>query len=226
MTCGDIFKKQGQEIRAKLKAELEGKEGVDSEKVSFVCCLINPLKPQPIRVNNEVKNGWQVVGYKFNISEPMKLPVAPLQSSNPIDVSGVTYEANPHPAGEIVLNLVETATFMSRVEFAGKFTGGDKPVVLRASFKKKDLENVTPNLKLLSPNGSIKEGAEEIATYTVEGSRHTNGVIKPEYAEKFGVLLEKRTGGRGKTAAPKKGESTANIAAAFRDMYAKKYGVQ
>ena len=232
-TLVDRFKKSGRDARTNMTDDQKAIEGSDSDKVAFVACLMNPMKIQQRQTKQGPVKSYQVVGYKFKLNKDIVLPVAPLQSADVIDCAPVRDDDKATPAGTVVaLNLVETAALMSRIEFAGKFSGDPNAVVtlhVKASEKDGTAPVYKPNLKC--EGKSIKESFEYIATFDTKTEknangdmveRHTSPVIIPEYAEKFGKLLEKKSAARGQGKAPAaKGESSKDIAAAFRNLYAK-----
>lgn len=223
---GNEFKESGLAARNAMSDDEKALEGSKRDKVAFVCALGNPMKKQVRVQDGQGKPSYEVVGYKFKLAESMSVPNAPIKKDfkSLVDVEGITEVQAP--AGEIVLNLVETGAFISKLEFAGQFTGGEKPVSITAKMSRNRTEPL-PTLRLTDPKGSIKVGMDEIATVVGADAEGKGGTpqIKPEYAEKFSVLYEKRSAGRKKGGSAKsKGETSANIAAAFRQLYAKKQG--
>lgn len=220
----DQFKASGAKARAQMTEDQKAIEGTKSDKVAFICALGDPNKKQSRKEGKMNKDSNVVVGYKFKVLEDMEVPNAPLKADfkNLIDVEPVTMV--PVKAGQIVsLNLVETGMFITRVEFAGKFTGEGTEVNISAKHSQNRLEPL-PALRNGANSGSIKANMELIADM-VGASETSKGTpkIKDEFAEKFSMLYTKRSAGR-KTAsgAKKEGESTKDIAAAFRALYAKK----
>ena len=222
---GNAFKSTGAAARQAMSEDEKALEGSKRDKVSFICALGNPAKSQVRVENGQPVKSHEVVGYKFNIAEPMMIPNAPLSKDGKSLVDTEPATEIQAPAGEIVLNLVETGMFISKLEFAGQFTGGDKPVSITAKIAA-NREEPLPVLRLTDPKGSIKTSMDYIAV--MQGADEANGVkgtpvVKPEYADKFAVLFTKKTATRGGSAkAKEKGETSANIAAAFRALYAKK----
>ena len=221
--AGKAFKAQGESARASMSEQEKALEGSKRDKVSFICALGNPAKSQVRVQDGKQIPSCEVVGYKFNLAEPMMVPNAPIKEGfkNILDVEPAT--EIQAPAGEIVLNLVETGMFISKLEFAGQFTGGDKPVSLTAKMSQ-GRPDPLPTLRLTDPKGSIKVGMDEIATMVGdENGGKGKPQIKDEYRDKFAVIYTKRSAGRkGTGAAKKKGETSADIAAAFRQYFANK----
>lgn len=216
----DAFKAKGELLRKKLSEDEKKLEGSKSDKVQFICALGDPSRKQARTKDKVSVNSYVVVGYKFKVLEDMTIMKAPYKETykSPFDVEQATPVAVK--AGEIVsLNIMETAMFISKIEFAGCFNGGGKEVTLSAAAAK-DREQVLPILKL--KDGSIKEGMELIAEMigVGEGKKGTPQV-KEEYKKDFGVLFTKKAMERKKksTASKAKGESQKNLAAAFRAMF-------
>lgn len=217
------FKQDGAAARAQMSEDQKAVEGSKSDKVAFVCALGDPNRKQPRKENNQSLPSYVVVGYKFKVLEDMTVPFAPIAANwkTPLDVE--PSQQRPVKAGEIVaLNIVETAMFISRIEFAGKFTGEGTAVTLSAK-SSQDRQDPLPILNKVGA-GSVKEGMELIADM-VGATADTKGtpVIKEEYKPSFGALYNKQSLTR-KSATAKKnaGEGYADIAAAFRQFYAGK----
>lgn len=217
------FKQDGANIRSQYTADQKALEGSKSDKVAFVCALGDPNKKQARVEGKQSIDSYAVVGYKFKALEDMTVPFAPIKEGfkSLTDVEPATEK--PVKAGEVfALNLVETAQLISRIEYAGKFCGEDETVVLsvKASKSREEL------LPILSKQGagSIKSNMELIAEMqgATADSKGTP-VIKPEFADSFGKLYVRKTAKRGTGTRDKKaGEGQANIAAAFRNLYASK----
>ena len=161
----ESFRNNGASEREAMSEDQKQLEGSASDKVAFVCALGNPAKPQKRVENGKPVDSYQVVGFRFNLSESMNIPVAPLKHGckSLIDVEGLT-EVN-HPAGMVDLNLLEMGAFISKIEFAGTFTGGDKPVMLSAKVSK-DRDEPLPILKLAdSKNGFFQLWSLSVCIY-------------------------------------------------------------
>ena len=217
----EAFKASGAQDRSNMTADQKAAEGSKSDKVAFICALGDPNRKQA-RVENKVSvPSYVVVGYKFKVLEDMTVPYAPIKSSkSPLDEEPISGRAVK--AGDIVaLNIVETADFISRIEFAGEFAGGAKTVNLSAKIAD---DRAEPLPILTADKGSVKENMELIADM-VGATADFKGTpkIKDEYKDTFGVLYAKTSAGKktGSTAA-KSGESCKDIAAAFRSLYASK----
>lgn len=219
----DAFKQQGAALRAQMTDDQKALEGSKSEKVAFVCALGDPNKKQARVEAKQSIDSYAVVGYKFKALEDMTVPFAPLKADwkSIIDVEAPT--ERQVKAGEVfALNLVETAQLISRIEYAGKFSGEDNVVVLSA----KSSKDRTEPLPVLTKQGagSIKVGMELIAEMqgAGEGVKGTP-VIKDEFKDTLGNLYAKKRIVKGsKSANRKAGEGQADIAAAFRNLYASK----
>lgn len=222
-TKTEQFKQDGANIRSQYTDDQKALEGSKSDKVAFVCALGDPNKKQARVEGKQSIDSYAVVGYKFKALEDMTVPFAPIKEGfkSLTDVEPATEK--PVKAGEVfALNLVETAQLISRIEYAGKFCGEDEVVVLsvKASKSREEL------LPILSKQGagSIKSNMELIAEMQgVTADSKGTPVIKPEFADSFGKLYVKKTAKRGTgTKDRKAGEGQANIAAAFRNLYASK----
>lgn len=218
----DAFKAKGATLRSQMSEDQKALEGSKSDKVAFVCALGDPNRKQA-RVEGKVsKDSYTVVGYKFKALEDMTVPFAPLRADwkTPLDVEVPTEKQVK--AGEVFhLNLVETARLISRIEYAGKFTGEGTTVALSVK-SSKDRPEPLPILGKAGA-GSIKENMELIAVMQGADGNGNKGtpVIKEEYAETFGNLYTKKKISKKSAGATKKaGEAQADIAAAFRDYYA------
>lgn len=218
----EAFRQEGAAIRAQMTEDQKAAEGSKSDKVAFVCSLGNPAKRQNRVEKSQNIASHEVVGYKFKVLEDTVVPVAPYVSSNILDVAPATEKTVK--AGEVVaLNLVETAMFMSRIEYAGKFTGEGTGVNLTVR-SAKDRTDPLPVLQLAG-EGSIKSTMELVGDIVGAGADGKGGTVtvKPEYQETFGKLFEKRRLGRQAAGKIKKaGNAQANIAAAFRSYYQSK----
>ena len=220
---GIAFRKQGEAARAGMSEDEKAREGEKRDKVSFICALGNPAKKQMRVQDKENIDSFEVVGYKFNLAEPMMVPNAPLKEKFKDLTDCEPATEVQAPAGEVFLNIVETGIFISRLEFAGQFTGGDKPVSLQAKVSG-NREHPMPVLHLNNSAGSIKVGMELVGQVasTDDKGKATSYKAFPQYEEKFGKLFMKRRVQKGATPDKKKGETTADIAAAFRQLYANK----
>lgn len=220
-----VFTQKGASLRAQMTEDQKAIEGSKSDKVAFICTLGDPNKKQSRKEGKENKPSFTVVGYKFKVLEDMEVPKAPLKADfkSFIDVEPPTMV--PVKAGTVVvLNLVETGMFISRTEFAGRFTGEGQEVSITAKHSQNRTEPL-PVLRQSSGAGSIKSNMELIAdmvgaTATSKGTPK----IKEEFAEVFGVLYTRKSAGKKSTggADRKEGEATKNVAAAFRALYAGK----
>lgn len=222
-TKTEQFKQDGANIRSQYTDDQKALEGSKSDKVAFVCALGDPNKKQARVEGKQSIDSYAVVGYKFKALEDMTVPFAPIKEGfkSLTDVEPATEKAVK--AGEVfALNLVETAQLISRIEYAGKFCGEDDVVVLSVKASK-SREELLPILSKQG-TGSIKSNMELIAEMqgATADSKGTP-VIKPEFAESFSNLYVKKVAKRGTGTKDKKaGEGQANIAAAFRNLYASK----
>ena len=223
VTKTDAFKQQGASLRAQMSEDEKALEGSKSDKVAFVCALGDPNRKQARVENKATIPSYVVVGYKFKVLEDMTVPFAPIRQDmkTVLDVEPAT--ERQVKAGEVVaLNIVETAMFISRMEFAGKFTGEGTSVFLSAKTSQ-DRPEPLPILNKTG-NGSIKDNMELIADM-IGADANTKGTpqIKEEYKESFGAIYAKKSLTKKSAGSAKKaGEGQADIAAAFRNYYASK----
>lgn len=223
-TATSQFKATGAAARKLLTEDQKAIEGSKSDKVAFVCALGDPNKSQTRVEGGKPVDSYTVVGYKFKVLEDTTVPVAPLKEGFKHLADVGEFSEMPVKAGTIVaLNLVETGAFISRLEYAGKFSGEGEEVGITAKCSA-SREVPLPVLRRLSSSGSIKDNMELIADMVgASGDNKGTPKIKDEYAEKFAVLYAKRSAGKKSAGVGKKpGESTEDVAAAFRAFYAKK----
>ena len=218
------FRKEGANIRAVMSDADKAAEGSKSDKIEFLNCLGDPTKPVAVKVGGEVKKSgyYKVCGYELKALEDMEVPVAPFVEQVKGNYLNVVDEITTRPvkAGEVFhLNIVETAALISQVEFAGRFTGGNKEVILGAT-SSKDREDPLPILRLADPQaGSIKDGMQLVGTVKTADAP---AKVLDQYADTFANLFNRARGpiGDGKGRAVKQPER--DYAAAFRNMFLKK----
>lgn len=220
----EAFKASGAAARAQMSEDQKAMEGSKSDKVAFVCALGDPSRKQPRVENKTSVPSFVVVGYKFRALEDMTVPKAPLRQNpqSPVDVEEPT-ERQVAAGEEFHMNLVETAMLISKVEYAGRFSGEGTQVALSVKVAN-DRPEPLPILLKVGP-GSIKENMELIADMVGGDGDKNRGTaqVKPEYAETFGALYTRRSMQKKSAGAAKKaGEAQADIAAAFRAYYGKK----
>lgn len=223
VTKTDAFKQQGASLRAQMSEDEKALEGSKSDKVAFVCALGDPNRKQARVENKATIPSFVVVGYKFKVLEDMTVPFAPIRQDmkTVLDVEPAT--ERQVKAGEVVaLNIVETAMFISRMEFAGKFTGEGTSVFLSAKTSQ-DRPEPLPILNKTG-NGSIKDNMELIADMIgADATNKGTPQIKEEFKESFGAIyVKKNLTKKSAGSAKKAGEGQADIAAAFRNYYASK----
>lgn len=221
----EAFKKQGAAERAKMSEDQKAMEGSKSDKVEFLCALGDPARKQSRQEQNTAIPSYVVVGYKFKVLEDGTVPYAPIKDDwkTPLDVEPIS--SRPVKAGDVVaLNIVETADFISRIEYAGKFTGGNIGVYIGSKIANDRVEPLPVLNK--EGKGSIKENMELVADM-VGGDGTSKGgakpVVKEEYADTFGVLYRRKSLGNKSAGSSKaRGETQAELAAAFRALYSGK----
>lgn len=220
----EAFKAKGKAIRASMSEDQKAAEGSKSDKVAFVCALGDPSRKQARVEKKASVPSYVVVGYKFRALEAMTVPKAPLKEGgkNPLDVEEAT-ERQVGAGEEFHLNLVETAMLISRVEYAGRFSGEGTQVALSVKVSAERQEPLPILTKVGA--GSIKENMELIADMVGgDGTEKNRGTaqVKEEYRETFGALYTRRSLQKKSAGANKKpGEGQADIAAAFRAYYGK-----
>lgn len=214
------LKAQGASIREQASKDEKDAEGQRTGEIEFVSCLGDPAAKRKIMGPVDEATGKAttlpthlVVGYQFKALADIDVPVKPLKGKNLYEVEA---QGTKHvSAGEVFsLNIMETAELISRVEYAGWFTGGDKKVFLSVVFGKSD-DKPHPVLKMADGNGSIKSNMTMIANMVGD---------KPELKEEFKPTFEKYYIPKGRVSKPGAktrvaGEDAKNLAAAFRTMF-------
>lgn len=223
VTKTEAFKQQGASIRAQMSEEDKALEGSKSDKVAFVCALGDPNRKQARVEQKTSKASYVVVGYKFKALEDMTVPFAPLRADWKTILDTEPVQERQVKAGTVfALNIVETAHLISKLEYAGKFSGEGTTVTLSAKTSA-DREEPLPVLNKVGA-GSIKENMELIADMV--GATATNKgtpKIKEEFAETLGNLYAKKSLTKKSAGASRRsGEGQADIAAAFRNFYKSK----
>lgn len=221
-TKTEAFKARGVALRAQMSDDQKAVEGSKSDKVAFVCALGDPSRKQARVENKTSVPSYVVVGYKFKALEDMTVPKAPLKQGMKTILDVEPAADRQVAAGEeFALNIVETAMLISRVEYAGRFSGEGTQVALSVKMAG-DREDPLPILNKVGA-GSIKENMELIADMVGgDGTEKNRGTaqVKDEYAETFGALYTRRSLTKKSAGAVKKtGEGQADIAAAFRAYY-------
>ena len=222
------FKARGESIGAKMSEEEKAREGVKRGAIAFVCALGNPKQRQDRVAAGKNVVCWKPVGYKFKALEDITVPVIPLKENYQtlIDVAIENATEVPVKAGEeFVCNLREYGALISRTEYNGIFNGEGKEVYLGVTFSG-SRQDPYPILK--AKDGSIKANMELVADEEditgADGSTIKKYTVKPEYAEKFGVLFKARSAsrtGRGTAKTSEQGVAASCIARALADYYAK-----
>lgn len=220
---GAKFRADGALARQGMSEDQKALEGSKSDTVAFVATLGNPAKGQPRKKGGEYIPSNKVCGYQVKVLEDTMIPVAPLKEDckDELDVQ-FTGTERPAKAGEIVtLNVVETAMFITRVEYAGTFSGEGKNVYISATISKSKAD---PSPCLRAADGSIKENMIMVAE--MKGQKDGKGghaEVKEEFKEQFAPLFRARSTRRqGDGSARKAGESIMDTAAAFRALYGSK----
>ena len=225
----EAMRRTGAELRANMTAEDKNIEGSKRDKVQFITSLGDPTRLQARQEKNKDVKSYKVVGYKFQALEDMTIYKAPYKEDFQSFVDVVDeVEEREIKSGEIfVLNLVETAMLISRLEYSGIFCGGDGPEVHLSVKFSSDRSEPLPILTFKKNEGSIKAHMEMIADMV--GANESTGyrgepVIKEEFKDDFHMLYNKYTSGRkASSTRMTAGSASENLSAAFRDAYSKKF---
>lgn len=216
------FKNHGSALIAQMSDEDRAKLGSMSNTLTFVKCAGDPQKQQSKTTQGKAEPSHKVVGYLFKSSVDITVPFAPLKQgcTCPTDVEERT--DREVKAGEVfVLNNVETAMLLGRPEYSGKASGeGGKVVTLTVKASKSSKNALLPVLR--TPDGSIKDGMDLIATKTVGADGKDVWELKEFYKESYGAYYQKRTAVRSGKSSSSALESCVSLAAAFNEMYNKK----
>lgn len=216
------FKDRGAALGAQLTEEQIALEGSKSGDVAFVCAVGNPKQKQDRVSKGQSVPCYKPVGYKFKALADIKVPVLPLKDGCKtlidVDVQAET-EVAVKKGQTFVCNLREYGALISRPEYGGTFDGEGKRVYLGVTFSG---ERLDPYPILKAAEGSVKETMDLIADVTKNADGTDKYTIKPEYEEKFAVLLKPRKIERnsaGGAKASEAGQSAKNVARALSDWY-------
>lgn len=208
------FKASGQATRESYTEEEKAIEGSKSDKIEYVIALANPARSVKRVEKGENKASFQVVGYRFKALEACTVPEAKLLSkTNPMECGEIT--ERPVKAGEeFDLNLFEMGVMISKLEYGGIFNGGGDEVVMHVTMSA--ARNNEPLTVLKRRSAPIKDNIILIADVDEKNGKKSY-TVKPEFAEKFGVLFTKRKSKAGSAAGTATGESPKDLSAAFRN---------
>ena len=215
-SASDQFRQEGANIRSTMSEDEKAVEGSKSDMVAFVAALGNPARKQDRVEGNKSIPCYEVVGYKFKALEDMTVPFIPLKSADPFNV-GEESERQVKAGETFHLTIYETAMLISKIEYAGKFSGEGDAVVLSAK-SSKNRPTPLPILKKAASSGSIKSNIELVADMQgdANGGKGTP-IVKEEYKEKFAVIFaRKKVDKEGVVKQQRTGEAAADLAAAFR----------
>lgn len=205
----------GQRIIATLSEEERAKLGAKSSTLHFKYLLGLDSKKSSMRVNkNESKPCATPVGLVFQSDIDIEVPVFDiLQDTAPTEIPTKSVKAGE----EFILSYLEYMYLMLRDDYMGLASYNGDPTACYFSAKlpkflsgKKSLPTPTANLR----SGSIKETIVAID----EQSNQGGWVIKDEYKEKFGKLLEKRRPRRNTTGGKKSVPTPHAVAASLRNI--------
>lgn len=215
----EAFKAIGAAARAQYTEDQKALEGSKQDKVAFVACLGDPARSQSRKTKGEYTGSFRVVGYRFKALEDMDVPKAPFAENckDLLDVVQPPTMVKVKAGEEVNLNIVESAMFICRPEFAGTFSGEGKTVFVNAvcSANRKD-----PYPALKTTEGSIKENMIMVAEMEgqVDGKGGT-AKVKPGF-EDFAPLFKKtKTRRTGASGAGRQNTAVKDTAAAFRSLY-------
>lgn len=207
------FKASGAAARENYSDEEKALEGSKSDKVQYVIALANPARAVKRVEKGENKASYMVVGYRFKALEDMMVPSAPMLSkTNPMECGDVT-EVPVKKGQEFDLTLFEMGVMISKIEFGGIFNGGGDEVVMHVTMSAQ--RNNEPLTVLKRRSAPIKDNITLIADVTEKNGKKSYEV-KPEFAEKFGILFTKRKSKAGSASSAVAGESPKDLSAAFR----------
>ena len=183
--------------------------GKDSNKLHFVASLGDPSNPDTTTDDKGVKKVTStIVGYRMKADIDLEVPTVEVGDDfkkNLMSFKGDTNATKLVPAGtEFDLTRFELGMLISRPEFNGRASGGDKPVVCsyNTSVKKGSAGNVMTtsgataipsiSLKATTQGASIKDyPIIDVLDYTSEkqenGTVRKTRTIKPGF-EKFSAL--------------------------------------
>lgn len=223
----DAFKAKGRAAREQLTEDQKAAEGSKSATLSYLGVLVDPSKKANRTGSGRANFPCHLnVGFAFVSSEDITVPVIPYTSTftSVVDVDFSAATEVTVPAGQkIYVNNMELAALLSKPEYAGKANGtanGASPVALSVSFsEKRGADSPLPILRPTDGGGSVKLVSIPIAdaAETAPDGKVLRWQVKPEFAEKFGVLFRKKTASRPVGTAPKAvGEAEKDVAAAFR----------
>ena len=190
------FQQGGEDLRKNMSLQELKQEGKKSSTIKLLYCLTDKRR---------VKNGKSaVVGFRLYTTEEVTYTEYKLNNNfkNLLDCTKLgekTVSAN----SEFIVNLREMVELISRVEYAGEFTGDGITAYLSA----KDI------LKAGYMFPMIKVRDKLISEYCVAIQDSDNNML-PEYQDKFGVINTRVTVNRHYSS-----DSVRDIAAAFRDLY-------
>lgn len=221
------FKDLGESIGEKMSLEEKALEGTKCGAIQFVCAIGNPKQKQDRVSGGQAVPCFKPVGYKFKALEDVSVPCIPLKEDQTslidVDVAAQS-EVKIKKGTEFQLNLREYGELISRTEYNGIFNGGGQEVYVGVTFSG---DRTEPYPILKSSAGSVKANMDLIANVTEtskDGKVVKSYEVKPEYAEKFAVLLKTRSAsrtGKGGTKSSEAGQSAKAVARALSAYYAK-----
>lgn len=213
----DAFYKKGADARANMTKEEADAEGSASGSIEFVTCIGNPKKLVTDSSASDGEKKPQVVGYIFKSNKPITIKRVPFvehtKDAVKVNFDAIT-EETVEAGVEFKLNLIETALLLSRVEYAGKASGGAITALLISRFAQSRTEP-QPALRRLNGEGSIKSGMVLIGSQQADGSWAVNPGFE-SFSNFFDTERVVRSGSKAKV------DPEKEAAAAFRALYAAK----
>lgn len=165
-------------------------------------------------------DSFETVGLKLKSDKPVSVPVIDIRHNQLTGIPEGAIGSKDVAAGEIfVLSMMEFMYFIIREEYSGACsdgrgdTAGLTLAVKLSKMFSHEAQLPTPTLNFKG-GGSPKENQEAIDTKTGDDKWE----IKPEYAEKFGALLERKTPVRAGGGAKKDEDRQAVVANMLRDL--------
>ncbi len=171
------------------KAYMENpNRGILSDKLEFVCCLMDPAKKLVRTEGGKAMPTCAIVGYKFKLLQDMQIPFEPYKKNAKYFYDTMPVIWKDYKAGDIVqVTVMGMGRLLSQPEFDGEVSGGDIKYYL-SSYRSKNQPMARPTLKKVDKTGSIKNSAEFVASALTQSASRSRYVVKPEFEEQFGGL--------------------------------------
>lgn len=210
------FKSLGEATYSMMSDEARAKFGSMQDTLIFLYTIYDPRHKQGIKSGDTYQEGYQTVGFAFKSTVDIKIPNMP-HRCNPQHLQDVEVglpDVEVKAGEEFYLNSVELGCFLSRPEYLGRASGGDRTVVLSASAGK-DATTPLALLKLDSTKGSVKAGGVSLMDCTEDEDGKVRYTVCEKFRAKFGnFAAPSHKQSRGATAKSKIPASAA-LAVAF-----------